>query len=81
MIHARSDYARIQDPAAQIPTNEPVFLIRGQDALAVEVMEFYLRRYIEQAAYDEVVVVELARHIRRVRAWPKKKTADVPGGI
>lgn len=31
MIHARTDYGRIQDPAGLIPGDEPVFLIRGKD--------------------------------------------------
>ena len=34
MLHARSDYNRIQDPENKIPKDEPVFLLRGQDVLA-----------------------------------------------
>ena len=34
MKHAREDYNRIQDPAGLIPEDEPVFLLRGQDPLA-----------------------------------------------
>jgi len=34
MKHAREDYNRIQDPDEKIPDNEPVFLLRGQDVLA-----------------------------------------------
>jgi hypothetical protein len=41
MKHARRDYNRIQDPAAQIPADEPVFLLRGQDPLAPSVVRNY----------------------------------------
>lgn len=34
MKHARQDYNRIQDPSGQIPDDEPVFLLRGQDICA-----------------------------------------------
>jgi hypothetical protein len=38
MIHARKDYNRIQDPQKKIPENEPVFLLRGQDKFAPELL-------------------------------------------
>lgn len=38
MIHARKDYNRIQDPEGIIPENEPVFLLRGQDKFAPELL-------------------------------------------
>ena len=52
MIHAREDYNRIQDPAADDPTllregstaigeNEPVFLLRAQDENFREMLEHY----------------------------------------
>lgn len=42
MKHAREDYnERIIDTARLIPENEPVFLFRGQDELAPQVLEFY----------------------------------------
>jgi len=40
MLHARKDYnERVQDTAKQIPEDEPVFLLRGQDALAIGAMK------------------------------------------
>ncbi len=38
MKHAREDYNRIQDPENLIPEDEPVFLLRGQDALAPKLL-------------------------------------------
>ena len=45
MRHAREDYNRIQDPGGKIPSEEPVFLLRGQDKLAATIV----RAYAEQA--------------------------------
>lgn len=42
MKHARSDYNRIQDPAKLIPEDEPVFLLRGQDKFAPQMLDHYL---------------------------------------
>lgn len=38
MRHARPDYNRIQDPAGLIPEDEPVFLLRGQDPIAPQLL-------------------------------------------
>lgn len=38
MKHFRADYNRIQDPLNLIPEDEPVFLLRGQDILAPELL-------------------------------------------
>ena len=38
MKHFREDYNRIQDPAGLIPQDEPVFLLRGQDKFAPELL-------------------------------------------
>ena len=39
MIHARTDYNRIQDPENKIPQDEPVFLLRGQDQFAPKLLQ------------------------------------------
>jgi len=38
MRHARLDYNRFQDPLNLIPEDEPVFLLRGQDKFAPELL-------------------------------------------
>ena len=48
MKHARDDYNRIQDPAGLIPADEPVFLLRGQDKLAIKAMEAYNRALVSE---------------------------------
>lgn len=49
MKHAREDYNRIQDPAGLIPEDEPVFLLRGQDRFAPELVMDWARKVMEKA--------------------------------
>lgn len=42
MIHARSDYDRIQDPEGIIPEDEPVFLLRAKDDLFIPTVAHWL---------------------------------------
>jgi hypothetical protein len=61
VIHARIDYDRIQDPAGLIPDDEPVFLLRGQDPAAAEVVRFYAEHAADLGADADM--------IRAVEAW------------
>jgi hypothetical protein len=47
-----------------IPDFEPVVVVRGQDALALEVMDFYTQRYAETYGdeADAEVLSDLAAH-------------------
>lgn len=75
MIHAREDYNRIQDPAGKIPDDEPVFLLRGQDALACLAVEFYADLC---AKHGEPEVAAKARELaNKMREWPVKKFPDL----
>lgn len=66
MIHARNDYNRIQDPAGIIPENEPVFLLRAQDKLAVNLVamwgELLLQRggnrKLAEMAFDHALLMK-----------------------
>lgn len=77
MKHARPDYDRIQDPAGEIPADEPVFLLRAQDQLACMAVAYYAS-LCEQAQSPEVAALARA-HAGRMAAWPKKKVPDLPG--
>lgn len=79
MRHARTDYDRIQDPAGIIPEDEPVFLIRGQDAIGPSI----LRDYAERAAcrkVDPVLIDAVLAHAERMDDWQKThvKIPDMP---
>ena len=74
MIHARPDYDRIQDPL--IPKDEPVFLIRAQDMLSVDVVLYWASR--NEAVGGDPKLTQLARqHAELMKKWPKKKKADL----
>lgn len=76
MRHARADYNRFQDPAGIIPDDEPVFLLRGQDRLAADAVEFYAA--LVQAAGGSADVVEKSRRwASEMRAWSPRKLPDI----
>ena len=60
MIHSRADFQRIQDPIGKIPENEPVFLLRGQDALSPRTLRFWAKELEEAGGEPEMV--EMARN-------------------
>lgn len=55
MKHARPDYNRIQDPEGKIPQDEPVFLIRGQDVTAPDVVRYWAMQAKSHGADDLIV--------------------------
>ena len=62
-----------------IPRDEPVFLIRGQDAVGAATVRAWADLAERQGASSDIV--EIARaHAVRMDSWPKKKTADMPVG-
>jgi hypothetical protein len=75
--HARPDYARFQDPAGIIPEDEPVFILRGQDRLAWHIVKIYAW-VAELAGADDDLVRRCREHADLMKAWPKKKTPDLP---
>lgn len=73
MFHARPDYMRIQDPAGLIPEDEPVFLLRAQDATAGLLVHMWATMQPPGKAKDLAM-----EHAQKFYAWPVKKLADVP---
>jgi hypothetical protein len=88
VLHARSDYNRIQDPALTDPSllspgstpigaDEPVFLIRAQDLCAGEAVRRYADLAEAMGAASDLV--EAARaHADRIGAWQSVHPAKVP---
>ena len=68
MQHGRSDYNRIQDPENKIPTDEPVFLIRGQDRAAVATIRAYAI-FAEREGADEGFVNMVRAWAMEVQTW------------
>jgi len=80
MKHARPDYNRIQDPEGKIPQDEPVFLLRGQDVVAPEVVETWAQ-FAEDAGAAENIVSAAYMQALEMRKWQKahgQKTPDMP---
>ena len=82
MKHARADYDPIQDPRGLIPEDEPVFLLRAQDAASVDTVQFWASRAESLGASPEIV--KLAReHAIKMRVWQGRlqagpKVPDLP---
>ena len=77
MIHARTDYQRIQDPTGKIPQDEPVFLLRGQDSLAPEMLEIYALA-AHKAGASPALVDSVYKHAQAMRKWQTEHTVKVP---
>lgn len=75
MKHARDDYNRIQDPANKIPEDEPVFLIRAQDAVSGDAVRAWAE-LAEKAGAAPDILEKARRHADKMDAWPHKQTPD-----
>jgi len=78
MIHARQDYnERIQDSKNIIPEDEPVFLLRGQDALAPTLLLDWASRL--RSLGGDPNMADLARiQARKMLAWQAKHGLKIP---
>jgi hypothetical protein len=76
MKHAREDYQRIQDPSNIIPSDEPVFLIRGQDRAAAATVRYWATANDQLGGDPELSKLARAQ-ARLMEDWPKKKLADL----
>ena len=91
MLHARTDYNRIQDPALNDPSmlsdgstpiaeDEPVFLVRASDQAFVATLIAWQAAHIAKGGdLDMARVVD--EHIEKAASWQEKnrcKVADAP---
>lgn len=77
MIHARKDYDRIQDPAGLIPDDEPVFLIRGRDAVGPVTLIAWAE-FARLHGADDTIVNSALKHAVRMRDWQAMHGRQVP---
>ena len=75
MKHAHEKYDRIQDPEGKIPEDEPVFLLRGQDIFAADVVEYWAE-LAEKGGVAPERVKEVLEQAKKMREW---KTKKIPG--
>lgn len=86
MIHARKDYDRIQDPDNKIPLDEPVFLLRGQDPIAAEVVRYWARLHAQQMTEARMLgepelYAAVETHAKKMAEWARninRGPADTP---
>lgn len=71
MIHARDDYQRIQDPASKIPEDEPVFLLRAQDAAAPDTLRFWAGRNLIVGG-DRALSDKAMEHADLMERWQRE---------
>ena len=81
MIHARSDYDRMQDPDGLIGEDEPVMLFRAKDRL----MQSALKAYADACEAEGLKEMEMTvrKHLQRVQIWQDEhgcKMPDMPKG-
>lgn len=72
MKHARDDYNDIVALDKKIPADEPVFLLRGQDAVAAAVVRVYAS-LLEVADPTNPLIASARAQADLMDAWPTKK--------
>lgn len=77
MRHARKDYDRIQDPENKIPVDEPVFLLRGQDACAPAAIDAWCKE-AEKMGVDKRMIQIATDHAHLMRVFQGSKGSKVP---
>lgn len=70
-----SKYGKITTEFGNIPEDEPVFILRGQDKLADFALREYQRVFLDYTGDREHYVL-LCKNIETFEAWPKKKLPD-----
>ena len=77
MKHARTDYSRIQDPENKIPEDEPVFLLRGQDLVAPQIVEMWALAARKVGAADNIYAAAMSQ-AGEMRKWQQDHTPKIP---
>lgn len=77
MIHARKDYMHIQDSKNKIPKDEPVFLLRGQDILAPELLLRWAAKLRLNGGQPEMARL-VEDHAQEMIKWQAKNGSKLP---
>ena len=77
MKHAREDYNRIQDPENKIPKDEPVFLLRGQDKFAPELLLRWASK-LRLAGGNPSMAEMVEEHAQKMIEWQRTKCSKMP---
>ena len=79
MIHPRTDYNGIQDgdETTSIKEDEPVFVLRAQDALAPACLEYWADMLLEHGG-DEHTADNIYKWADTMREWAEKNGNKIP---
>jgi len=77
MKHARKDYDRIQDPAGLIPKDEPVFLLRGQDKFAPQLLRDWAHNLLGSNG-DPVMAEMVFQQALAMEDWQMIHVSKIP---
>lgn len=77
MLHARTDYNRIQDPEERIGDDEPVFLFRAKDVLAPVVLARYAELLKQHGCQQEMIDSTLLWE-QKMREWQRQRGCKLP---
>jgi hypothetical protein len=77
MKHARKDYDRIQDPENKIPQDEPVFLLRGQDKFAPELLLRW-SAHLRLSGGDVSMAILVENQAQEMIEWQKNHKVKIP---
>ena len=69
MIHAHRAYDGVQDSKGVVPEDEPVFLLRASDPLAVEVVIIWAALATVREVHSVDKVETVALHASRMQKW------------
>lgn len=67
-------YGRVKTEFGNIPDEEPVFILRGQDKLACETVRLYAK--LRRKGGDDKGAAACLKAAQRMSDWPKKKLPD-----
>lgn len=67
-------YGQVKVERKEIPANEPVFLLRGQDRLAARAVRYYAK--LREKAGDSKGAKECRQAAQIMSKWPVKKMPD-----
>ena len=71
----RDSFAKVMTP--KIPADEPVFLLRGQDAAAGATVEVWIQ-LSRSIKVKQACLGMASAQVEAMAKWPTKKAADVP---
>jgi hypothetical protein len=70
-------YGQVTTERKEIPEDEPVIVLRAQDELAVEAIDFYRRRCDEEGAGDEHLAA-IDKTAQAFEAWQRDHRTKLP---